>query len=116
MANWSPDGSALTFFDIDRAAVMVMRRDSAGRWGAPRNVGGRGWRPDWSPDGRRVIFVSPTDGRIGTVSADSGSQHDVYIPAGADPLAELAAFAPSGREIYFKSHDARGRASFWAIP
>jgi Tol biopolymer transport system component len=116
MANWAPDGRALTLFDIDRAAVMVMRRDGNGRWGAPRFVGGRGWRPDWSPDGQSVVFVSPVDGRIGIVPADSGAQRDVYVPALNDPLPELAAFARSGREIYFKSHDARGRASFWSIP
>jgi Tol biopolymer transport system component len=116
MANWAPDGRALTLFDIDRAAVMVMRRDRSGRWGMPRFVGGRGWRPDWSPDGRFIVFVSPADGRIGIVPADSGAQRDVYVPAANDPLAELAAFARSGREIYFKSHDARGRASFWSLP
>lgn len=115
MANWSPDGTALTLFDMSTAEVFVMRRDRRGRWGAPRFVVGRGVRPEWSPDGRTIAFVSPTDGRIGVVPADSGAHRDLYVPGAGDPLAELAIYAPNGRELYFKSHDARGRASFWSI-
>ncbi len=29
---------------------------------------------------------------------------------------ELADWSADGRTIYFKSHDAQGRASFWSIP
>jgi Tol biopolymer transport system component len=116
MANWSPDGAALAFFDMIGTRVMVMRRDAQGRWGEPRFAGGRGWRAEWAPDGRTIAFVSPTDGRIGLVPADSGAPRDIYVPSRGDPLAELAVFASSGREIYFKSHDSQGRASFWSIP
>jgi Tol biopolymer transport system component len=116
MPNWSPDGAALALFDMSTDAVLVMRRDRRGHWSAPRFVGGRGWRAEWSPDGRTLAFVSPTDGRIGLVPADSGAPRDLYVPGDGDPLAELAVFAASGRELYFKSHDAQGRASFWSIP
>jgi Tol biopolymer transport system component len=116
MANWSPAGDALALFDMTAGEVLVMRRDGRGRWGAPRFVGGRGWRSEWSPDGRTIAFVSPADGRIGVVPADSGTPRDLYVPGDGDPPAELAVFAASGRELYFKSHDASGRASFWSIP
>jgi Tol biopolymer transport system component len=116
MANWSPDGTALAMFDMTKSQVLVMRRDAAGRWSAPRFVGGTGWRPEWSPDGRSIAFVAPADGRIGVVPADSGTQRDVYLPSPGDPLAELAVYSPTGRTLYFKSHDARGRGSFWSIP
>ncbi len=115
MPNWSPDGTAIAFFDMASARILVMRRDRQGRWGAPQFVGGRGWRAEWSPDGRTIAFISPTDGRIATVPADSGRQRDIYVPGDGDPLAELAVFAASGRELYFKSHDVTGRASFWSI-
>jgi Tol biopolymer transport system component len=115
MANWSPDGNALAFFDMVAARAMVMRRDAQGRWSEPRFTGGRGWRAEWSPDGRAIAFVSPVDGRIGVVPADSGAPRDVYVPRDGDPLAELALFSADGKKLYFKSHDARGRASFWSV-
>jgi Tol biopolymer transport system component len=116
MANWSPDGTALALFDMTATEVLVTRRDDRGRWGAPRFVGGRGWRAEWSPDGGTIAFVSPTDGRIGLVPSDSGAPRDLYVPGEGDPLAELAVFARDGRQLYFKSHDPLGRASFWSIP
>jgi serine/threonine-protein kinase len=116
MANWSPDGAALAFFNMTLGEVLVMRRDGGERWGAPRRVASRAWRPEWSPDGRSIAFVSPAEGRIGIVAPASGPQRDIYVPAEGGPRAELAAFAPNGRALYFKSHDAAGRASFWSIP
>ena len=116
MANWSPDGAALALFSMTTSEVLVVRRDGRGRWGAPRSVGARGWRAEWSPDGRTIAFVSPADGRIGLVDADSGRPRDLYVPRTGDPPAELAIFSPSGAELYFKSHDDQGRASFWSIP
>ena len=115
MANWSPDGNALALFDMVTSEVLVMRRDARGRWGSPGLVARNGWRPEWSPDGRNIAFISPTDGRIGVTSLDSGSQRDLYVPGAGDPMAELAVYAANGGELYFKSHDARGRASFWSI-
>ena len=38
------------------------------------------------------------------------------MPGPGDPLAELAIYADNGRELYFKSHDEKLRASFWSIP
>ncbi|MBW8839071.1 MAG: serine/threonine-protein kinase, partial [Gemmatimonadetes bacterium] len=116
MANWSPDGNAVTLFDMNTAEVFVMRRDRRGQWGRPHFIAGHGVRPEWSPDGSTIAFVSPTDGRITIAPSDSGTQRDVYVPGAGQPFAELAIFDARGRELYFKSHDARGRASFWSVP
>jgi hypothetical protein len=97
--------------------VHVLRRDGAGVWTPPRLVATDGWRPEWSPDGRQLVFVTPRGGGIRTVPADSGAPRDIYTPGPNDPYAELASFADNGREVYFKSHDrADLRASFWAVP
>ena len=64
----------------------------------------------------RSRISSPTDGRIGLVSADSGAPRDLYVPGEGGPSAELAIFSADGRAVYFKSHDARGRATFWSLP
>jgi serine/threonine protein kinase len=117
MANWSPDGSAIAAFNLPRSTVHVLRRDAAGRWSPPRMVANDGWRPEWSPDGRRLVFVTPRSGAIRIVSADSGALQDVYTPGPNDPYAELASFADDGRAVYFKSHDRTDlRASFWSVP
>jgi Tol biopolymer transport system component len=116
MANWSPDGNAVTLFDMSTAEIFVMRRDRRGLWSRPHFIAGHGVRPEWSPDGSTIAFVSPTDGRISVAPADSGTRRDLYVPAAGEPFAELAIFDARGREVYFKSHDARGRASFWSMP
>jgi Tol biopolymer transport system component len=116
MANWAPGGSAVSFFDMTTDVVMVVSRDPNGQWGTPRVLATRGWRPEWSPDGRTLAFISPFDGRISIVPAVGGTRRDVYVPATGDPRAELAVFSADGRRLYFKSHDALGRASFWSVP
>jgi Tol biopolymer transport system component len=117
MANWSPDGRALAAFNLRGSTVHVMRHDASGRWSEPRLVARDGWRPDWSPDGRSIVFVTATTGRIRIVPADSGAPRDVYVPGPDDPIAELGMFADNGREIYFKSHDRNTLgARFWSVP
>ena len=116
MPNWSSDGTALTFFHLATSRTFVMRRDVSGRWSTPRLVARDAWRPDWSPDGRQIVFVSATSGRIGIAPADSGAQRELYVPSAGDPRAELAIFSEDGREVYFKSHDEKLRASFWSVP
>jgi hypothetical protein len=101
---------------LPRSTVHGLRRDISGRWSEPRLVANDGWRPEWSPDGRYLVFVTPRSGSIRIVAADSGAPRDIYTPGPNDPYAELATFADNGREVYFKSHDrADLRASFWSV-
>jgi serine/threonine-protein kinase len=116
MANWSPDGKAIAAFNLPTSTVYVMRRDTAGRWRRSRPIATDAWRPEWSPDGREILFVTPTTGQIRIVPADSGAVRDLYVPGPNDPLAELAIFADNGRDVYFKSHDRNTlHATFWSI-
>jgi len=124
-ANWSPDGSALAFFEFEslwdtlaRSSVWVARRTGAGAWGQPVQRVERGNWAAWSPDGAMLAYgVGSTAARIYTVGAMAGEPTLIYdAQAAGGPLAEQLAWAADGRSIYFKSHDASGRASVWGLP
>jgi len=123
---WSPDGSKLAF---------VSARDRGGRLGIALNtsalepylnakfgdiflapaLGGSavklvedGYYPSWSPDGKRIVFMSNREGRIGiwTISADGGA------PAGlthGDTIDYQPAWSPDGKWIAFGSGQTPGR-------
>ena len=114
---WSPDGRALAFVDLAQHNMYVVRRAASGRWGTPRlrSVGGPG-SADWSPDGQWVAVAS--GGTIHLAPPDSGTDRLLYAPhdGSTDPPAEQVVWSHDGSGIYFKSHDANGRASFWSIP
>ncbi len=115
---WSPDGRALTFDDLGGThGLYVIRRDASGQWGKPvrRSTAGQG-SSDWSPDGAWI--VSTYKGVITSVSANAGPARVVYAPRPGtdDPFAEQVVWRGAGSVLYFKSHDAVGRAMFWTIP
>ena len=118
---WSPDGLAIAFLDqfsedgVARGAFLV-RRNPGGGWGAPILLQAGTSRPSWSPDGRFVAYARR--GGIEVLAIDSRVSRPVYAPAkpGVDPAVSSVQFGPDGRTLYFKNHDDRGLASFWAIP
>jgi len=119
---WSPDGRALAFHDqflengIPRG-VFVIRRDQSGSWSAPVALRkGTGNLGSWLPDGHSLAY--PRSGALEIIAADSGSARVAYAPSpgSGDPQVESVVASEDGRTMYFKSHDAEGRASFWAVP
>jgi Tol biopolymer transport system component len=116
---WSPDGQSLAFLDqtVGTDASFVTRRTPSGQWEAPVRVaaGSRG-RSAWTADGKALVYSR--GGAIEMVDIDNQSTRIVYQPrAGSnDPAAESVVVAEDGLTLYFKSHDAGGRASFWAVP
>ncbi len=117
---WSPDGSRLAF---------VSARDHGGRFGVALNVsalepylnakfgdiylapalGGAavklvedGYYPSWSPDGKRIVFMSNREGRIGlwTVLADGGAP----VPLTRDDSINYQpAWSPDGKWVAYGS-------------
>ena len=67
---WSPDGHHLAFFgrDGDQSSLMIARADGSSLFGVARVSGtnhplpSSGESLSWSPDGRRIAFVSATPG------------------------------------------------------
>jgi Tol biopolymer transport system component len=119
---WSPDGRSIAFVNQSvenglTRGLFVVHRDGSGRWSQPVGLGkGFEVRQSWLPDGRSIAV--PRNGGLEIVTADAGIARVVYAPAAAsaDPEAESVAAADDGRTLYFKSHDAEGRASLWAVP
>ena len=56
---WSPDGSDFVFIAIDSApgpAAAIYSVEAGGN-GVRRLIGGSDFKPEWSPDSRRIVFL-----------------------------------------------------------
>ena len=117
---WSPDGQAILFYDQTVPfKLMLTRRTDDGGWTEPVPVAEPAVSGDWSPDGRRIAFVrAATDyiaGPIVVASLDGESVRSVFEPSSVVPAAAQVVWGLDGRTLYFKAHDALGRASLWSV-
>ena len=114
---WSPDGNAIAYWDLATSTSWVIRRGPDRKWRTPRLVGEGVTHPEWSPDGK-TLLAGLSGGGVAVVPSDSGAVRTIYAPrpGTSDPNAEWPLWNADGREIYFKSHDARGDAAIWSIP
>jgi Tol biopolymer transport system component len=81
---WSPDGRKIAFLsDRDTPCdccfhVYVMNADGSGERNLTRTlghaIGGYASPPAWSPDGRKIAFVSDSDAEVYVMNADGSGQ------------------------------------------
>ena len=123
---WSPDGKRIAFVRLnstasprDRQAIFVMNADGTGiRRVTPWRLDA-GDHPDWSPDGRWILFRSPVpDGFAGAdlyrVRPDGKGLQQLTNYA---PAVEVysASFAPDGKWIVLSRTGRGGAADLFAM-
>jgi TolB protein len=114
---WSPSGKQIAFVRLNstakprnRQAIFVMNADGSGvRRVTPWSLNA-GDHPDWSPDGRRILFRSTTSdlyGPLYTVRPNgTGLKQLTSFKPGIEVLS--ASFSPDGRSIV-SSRSGKGR-------
>ena len=81
----------------------------------------RGRSPEWSPDCRRIAYIALrsevrfSPGPLMVVSAAGGDARQLFEPGATEPPADDCLWSPDGRTLFYKAHDAQGRASFWSV-
>lgn len=130
---WSPDGKRIAFTYNDTGAggngVWTMNADGSGKtelishYDQCPEINFRtmdGDQPNWSPDGRRIVFSGPPNcdnsrGRdIWTMNADGSGKANLINDDGTEDTSPV--FSPSGTRIAFTRDDDDGYPHIVVMP
>jgi Tol biopolymer transport system component len=71
---------------------------------------GENGRPDWSPDGRKIAFMSIRDGKAWVAVMDPDGSNQKLLAEGLAPD-----WSPDGKQIAFSRPDDRGIMQIWVM-
>ena len=109
----SPNGEYIAFVAVESDLdIFVMRSDGSERLNLTRHPA-RDVDPRWSPDGKRIIFVSNKDvtPNVFIVNRDGSDLSNLSQGPGQD---SSASWSPDGRKIVFQS-DRDGKMDIYTI-
>jgi tricorn protease-like protein len=122
---WSSDGTKIAFTSTrdGNKEIYVMNADGSNETRLTNDAGAVkdpnadfvDENPDWSPDGRRILFDTSRDGQyeIYAMNPDGSNQHRVTNHAALDAL---PAWSPDGKQIAFTSNRAnKGTRDVWVM-
>jgi len=116
-AKYSPDGQRIAFSSgrtAETPEIWIAASDGRGAHQLTQGPGAWQVCPDWSPDGRQIVFESFHDDvhHLWMIDAGGGVPHRVTDDA-ADQ--RCPTWSRDGRWIYFTSDDGTGRG-VWRVP
>ena len=120
--DWSPDGSQIAFVSyrsknkeilVGDADIYVMDASGGNVHNLTRHPA-LDTAPDWSPDGKQILFLSNRDGGINTYVMDTDGQNvrrlTDYPPGGE--FADAPKWSPDGKQIAFEWVRAAGNGIY----
>lgn len=106
-ASWSPNGRLIAFDNApvsDPPNIYVVRASGGSR----RLIRAGGLSLDWSPDGKRLVFMDREDDVVKTISLKDGTETTVFsgLPSGSE--ADSPVWSPHGKWIAFSVVESNG--------
>ncbi|HPI79367.1 MAG TPA: hypothetical protein PLM35_02440, partial [Cyclobacteriaceae bacterium] len=98
-ATWSPDGMEVAF---SMAGSLWRQRVNGGTATQLTNGQGYDYQPDWSPDGRWIVFTRYTGQAMELQLLDVSNGHVAPLTAGGDVNLDPR-FSPDGAQLAFVS-------------